>query len=194
MVMEGRKNSNLSLFGLKCLTQIVLVHKDVNSHGVPFFPIPLAKTFLCDESAGALPILCQAILTDERRLVESAAVLVNHLMVHNDSACRKLYFTGIVYFILRSKVENWEPLAQLLYNTHLKQDYICTSTNTTMGPESVLHQLLPMGLIKLLTRHGPVKFAQIFVSDCDNSEGKLEILRISEVVAIVSDFYFSYLE
>jgi hypothetical protein len=170
MVMESRKNINSSLFGLRCLTQIVLVHKDVNLHGVPFFPIPLAKTLLCDESSGALSILCQTILTDDRRLVENAAMLIDHLMIHNDSACQKLYLSGIFYFILRSKVENWEPLAQLLYDTHLKQDCNCSFTDTAIMSVSVLHHLLPIGLIRLLIRHGPVKFSKIFVSDCDSPE------------------------
>jgi hypothetical protein len=172
MVMEDHKNINSSIFGLRCLTRLTLVHKDVNFNGVPFFPIPTAKSLLCDASVGALPILCQVMLTDDRRLVERAAILINHLMRHNDSSCRSLYLTGVFYFTLRSNIENWEPLAQLLYDTHLRQDVPCFPADTTMEPRSVLNNLLPIGLLKVLIRHGPIRFAKIFVSDNDTPEGK----------------------
>lgn len=172
LVLEGHKNINSSIFALRCLTQLVLVHKDVNINGVPFFPIPIAKSLLCGASVGALPILCQVILTDDRRLVERAAILINHIMRHNDSSCRSLYLTGIFYFILRSSIENWEPLAQLMYDTHLRQEVPCFPVDTTMEPRSVLNKLLPIGLLNVLIRHGPKRFAKIFVSDYDTPEGK----------------------
>lgn len=181
--------SDVSLLALKALTRLVDLHRSLDSRGVPFFPIPAAKRILCGTSrdptlsseqggtiANPLPIVCQALLCNDSRIVSQASELIYKLCLHNDRAVAKLYLTGVYFFVMSCTGSNFSTLARLLHETHLKQHFrsgfaaAASDDELPMKERSVLGNLLPEGLLFILTNYGPERFAEVFVSNADNPE------------------------
>lgn len=167
-IKKPRKSPHIAL---KCMIEIVCVHKSVNSRNIPFFPIPLAKRIIC-ASHNNLALICQVLLSDDEKLVDCAAELLRLLMAYNDEVCEHLYQYGIFYFILRYRGGNWLLLSQLLYETHMKQKSPELEVCSALEKSSILKTFLPIGLLNILTFQGHKKFANIFTSNCDTPEGK----------------------
>jgi len=203
---EVLTSTQISKLALACLKRIVLVHKSLNSNGIPFFPIPIAKKLICERPqlseeseksqttsflglhSNALAIICQGLLCRKPEIVHSTAELLQSLMSHNDKACSKLYLTGVFFFVFTYKGSDWRPLAKLLDATHMKQDFFIRIATGTKRNEfaaetrSILGNLLPDGLLKVLMNHGADRFAEIFVQDQhDTPEGELPNVLIDLV-------------
>ena len=168
--------SRVTLLALQCLERLVRVHKSIDSKGIPFFPIPIAKSIICEASGvspimdavptgfhgNLLSIICQGLLCSDDEVVRSTAQLLRLLMFHNDKACGKLYRTGVAFFILSSAGSDCVSIMKLLEEIHLRQE---------LGGSNFLGQFLPGGLIKVLTNHGVEKFAEIYCGNHDSPEG-----------------------
>ena len=89
--------------------------------GVVFHPLPLSKRML--SIPGHLGVFAQLLLSNEVRVVESAASLLRTLVEGNLTANSKLYLTGAFFFICRYPGNNFLKLAQLLEASHLNQSF-----------------------------------------------------------------------
>jgi len=189
-------STKVSLLALDCLTRLVLVHKSTDSRGIPFFPIPIAKRIICEGTNSslvsrdlrtgfvsdfhndALAIICQGLL-GSAQIVDSTANLVRLLMLQNEKNCSKLYLTGVFFFACAYSGSNWRSLAELLHETHLKQHFLAGVAATgdkndlPVRDRSILGNMIPEGLLKILVNHGADKFAEVFVGNHDTPEGKL---------------------
>lgn len=181
--------SMVSTLSLRSLDKLVLAHDSIDSRGIPYFPIPLAKRLICGDafhssSAGllrgnrisCLPIICQCILSQDHDVVNSAASLIRHLMSHNEMACRKLYLTGVFFFAFTNNLSDWKCIAQMIHETILTQKDTSLKSGGALDQledvTSILHQMIPDGLVKVLINHGPKQFAEVFVGNYDTPEGE----------------------
>lgn len=179
----------VSVLALKALTRLVDLHRSLDSRGVPYLPIPIAKRILCSQSldpstgnessdigARPLAILCQAILSKDGNVVDKAAKLVLKLMQHNDEAISKLYLTGVYFFAGSYTGSNFTSLAHLLHATHLKQHFrsgysaAAEERELPMKERSILGHMLPEGLLFILVNYGVDRFVEIFVGNADTPE------------------------
>ena len=171
---EVRVDLSMTEAALSCLHYLLSMQRSVDSRGIPYFPIPFAKSLICDGLGdGNCPItkLCQScLLSTEPRVVEITSKIIIASLEHNDVASRKIYMTGIFYFILLNKSTAWHLLADILHMTHLKQEVIIYNGPETFN-KSILRNLLPAGLIKILINQGPKTFTETFFSDNNNPEG-----------------------
>ena len=133
--------SDVALLAIRSLTRLVDLHKSLDSQGVPYYPIPIAKRVLCGLSRDPtvssdpsqsqaslqrdsfLSILVQALLCNDHRVVTQAAEVLHKLMMHNEEAIAKFYLTGVFFFCCCYTGSNFKPLANLLHSTHLKQHF-----------------------------------------------------------------------
>jgi len=186
--------SDVALLAIKSLTRLVDLHKSLDSQGVPYYPIPIAKRVLCGISRDPtvssdpsqsqvslhrdsfLSILCQAILCNDHRVVEQAAEILHKLMMHNEEAIAKFYLTGIFFFICCYTGSNFKPLAKLLHDTHLKQHFrsgfaaAANESELPMKDRSVLGHMLPEGVLFMLVNYGYDRFTEVFVGNFDTPE------------------------
>jgi hypothetical protein len=179
--------SEVAVLALRALTSLVVLHPTTNSHGVPYYPIPIAKRILCGTArtatagvneivANPLPIICQALLCNDGAIIEQAATLIMKLCEHNDRAISKLYLTGFFFFGLSYTGSDFSLLAKLLQSTHLRQHFqsgftaTATESELPLKERSVLGNLLPEGLLHVLTNYGYDRFAEIFVGNADTPE------------------------
>jgi hypothetical protein len=181
-------STQLSAAALQCLEQLVTVHKSIDSRGVPYFPIPITKRLICENSisnslhgdvySGALSIVCQCLLSRNAEVVTVSARLINLLMTHNEKACCKLYLTGVFFFVCTNQTSSWQFIADLIHKTHLHQAFFSSTDscvdNLESQPESqsILADMIPQGLLKVLMNHGPKTFAEVFVATHDTPEGE----------------------
>jgi DnaJ family protein C protein 13 len=179
--------SQIALMALKCLRCIVCAHKSVDSRGVPFFPIPIAKQLICEQSYGAhylsnethvsnlnnhsLAMICQALLCSDERMVEAAINCIMIIMDHNERACTKLYLTGIFFFALIYTGPNFEQIARLIDTMHTKQNFN-PMNDIHIKDQSILSNIFPEGLLKVLVNHGAKKFGDVFLGNYDTPEGE----------------------
>ena len=181
--------SDVALLALKALTRLVDLHRSLDSLGIPYVPIPIAKRILCGSSrdpkfasdageavTSPLPIICQALLCNDGRIVEQAADLIFKLSQHNERAVAKLYLTGIFFFVFCYTGSNFKALAKLLHVTHLMQHFksgfaaAADETELPMKDRSILGHMLPEGLLFILTNYGVDRFAEVFVGNADTPE------------------------
>ena len=190
-------SSDVSNIALRSLARLVDLHKSVDSRGVPYHPVPVAKQFLSGvgnlalstssnetdtnpssivHRKEALQILSQALLCNDSRIVENAAELIHSLMMHNEEACTKLYTTGLFFFACAYTGNNFRALAKVLYATHLKQDFregydaIANSNELPMKKRSILGNMLPEGLLFILVNYGVERFTEVFIGNFDTPE------------------------
>lgn len=181
--------SDVALLALKVLTRLVDLHRSLDSRGLPYFPIPTAKRFLCgssldpnlksdsgDVATNPLPIVCQALLCNDFRVVEEAAALLCKLAQHNERAVSKLYLTGVFFFTFCYTGSDFRTLGRLIHGTHLEQHFksgfaaAAGENELPIRDRSILGHLLPEGLLFLLTNYGVDRFAEVFVSNADTPE------------------------
>ena len=186
--------SEVALMALMALTRLVDLHRSLDSRGVPFFPVPIAKRLLCglshetsrgasseaamntDPSDSFLPILSQSLLCNDHRAVASAAELLHKLMLHNEDAVSKFYLTGVFLFSLNYTGNNFRPLAELLHATHLKQHFrsgfaaAADDSELPLKERSILGNMLPDGMLFILVNYGIERFTEIFVGNFDTPE------------------------
>jgi len=195
LVLDGKSSdekvyssTKLSAAALQCLERLVTVHKSTDSRGVPYFPIPITKRLICESSisnslhggahGGALSIVCQCLLSSNAEVVTVSARLINLLMTHNEKTCSELYLTGAFFFVCTNQSSSWQFLAELIHKTHLHQAFFSGADtfadNLESPPESrsILADLIPEGLLKVLMNHGPKTFAEVFVGRHDTPEGE----------------------
>ena len=181
--------SDVALLALKALARLVDLHRSVDSRGVPYLPIPTAKRILCrtsrdpnfasdtgDSVTNPLPILCQALLCNDGRIVDQATELIYKLCQHNEKAVSKLYLTGVFFFAFCYTGSNFRSLAKLLHSIHLEQHFksgfaaAADESELPMKERSILGHMLPEGLLFILTNYGFERFAEVFVSNADTPE------------------------
>lgn len=179
---EVRFELSMTEAALSCLHYLLSMHRSVDSRGIPYFPIPFAKTLICDGLGdGNCPItkLCQScLLSSEPRVVQITSKIIIASLEHNDVAIGKIYTTGIFYFILLSRSTAWHLLADILHMTHLKQEAFVYNGPETYN-KSILRNLLPAGLIKILINQGPKIFTETFFSDNNDPEGMQKQLFVT---------------
>lgn len=186
--------SDVALLATRSLARLVDLHKSLDSQGVPYYPIPIAKRVLCGLSRDPtlssdpsqshaslhrdsyLSIISQALLCNDHRVVEHASEVLNKLMLHNEEAVAKFYLTGVFFFICCYTGSNFLPLARLLHATHLKQHFrsgfaaAANESELSMKDRSVLGHMLPEGLLWMLVNYGADKFTEVFVSNVNTPE------------------------
>jgi DnaJ family protein C protein 13 len=188
--------SEVALLALKSLTRLVDLHRSLDSRGVPYYPIPIAKRILCglsrdptlahgpqgDSTLGSvhrdsfLSIVTQSLLCNDYRVVEAAAELLNKLMVYNEEATSKFYLTGVFFFSCCYTGSNFKALASLLYLTHSNQHFrsgfaaAADESEIPLKERSILGTVLPDGLLFILVNYGVEKFTEIFVGNFDTPE------------------------
>lgn len=170
------------------------LHKSLDSLGVPYYPIPIAKRVLCGLSRDPtlssdpsqsqaslqrdsyLSILTQALLCNDYRVVTQAAEVLHKLMMHNEEATAKFYLTGVFFFICCYTGSNFKPLGKILHATHLKQHFrsgfaaAANESELPMKDRSVLGHMLPQGLLFILDNYGFERFTEVFVGNFDTPE------------------------
>lgn len=157
---------------LNCLQQLAAVHKAANIKGVPFYPLPLSKRIMSDPSH--LIIFAQLLLSNDGKVVEIAAELLRSLVEFNALANSKLYLSGAFYFACRYTGNNFLPLSNLFYVTHLKQSFHDSAASVArdlpVDQRSILGNLLPAALVCFLHNYGPEKFSIVFTGEYDTPE------------------------
>lgn len=184
--------AEVSLMALKALTRLVDLHKSLDTRGVPYFPVPIAKRLLCGlnrepskarRAASAsgnrencLSILSQSLLCNDHRVVEATAELLHKLLQHNEGASSKFYLTGAFFFLCCYTGSNFQSLARLLHAMHLKQHFqsgfaaAADETELPVKDRSMLGNMLPEGVLYVLVNYGFEKFTEIFVGNFDTPE------------------------
>lgn len=184
--------AEVSLMALRALTRLVDLHKSLDTRGVPYFPVPIAKRLLCGlsrESSNAqgataasgklenyLSILSQSLLCNDHRVVEATAELLHKLLRHNEGASSKFYLTGAFFFLCCYTGSNFQSLGRLLSDLHLKQQFrsgfaaAADETELSVKDRSILGNMLPEGVLYVLVNYGFEKFSEIFVGNFDTPE------------------------
>ena len=181
--------SEVAILALKALLRLVDLHRSLDLCGVPYFPIPTAKRILCSTSrdrnfisdsddtiSSPLPIICQSLLCNDNRIMDRASNLIYKLCEHNERAVAKLYLTGIFFFALSYTGSDFKILSKLIHATHLKQHFksgyaaAASEHEIPMKDRSIIGNLIPEGLLFLLTNYGFERFAEVFVSNADTPE------------------------
>jgi hypothetical protein len=181
--------SDVTLVALKSLTRLVDLHRSLDMRGVPYVPIPTAKRILCgtsrdpvlsndasDSVTSPLPIICQSLLCNDNRIVDQACILLFKLCQHNEHAVSKLYLTGMFFFALCYTGSDFRHVSKLLHATHLEQHFksgyaaAADESELPMKDRSILGNLIPEGLLFMLTNYGVERFAEVFVGNADTPE------------------------
>jgi hypothetical protein len=181
--------SEIAIISLKTLVRLVDLHRSLDMRGIPYFPIPTAKRILCSTSrdptfasdsngtiTSPFSIICQSLLCNDNRIVDEASKLIYKLCEHNERAVTKLYLTGIFFFALCYTGSDFKSLSKLLHATHLRQHFksgyaaAADESELPMKVRSILGNLIPEGLLFLLTNYGFERFAEVFVSNADTPE------------------------
>ena len=184
--------SVVALLALRALARLVDLHKSLDSSGIPYFPVPVAKRLLCGLShepfqsgngsenitrrGSYLGMLSQSLLCNDYRVVEASAQLLQKLLEHNEAAKTKFYLTGVYFFACCYTGSNFTSLARLFYETHLQQHFRSGSlaaadpSELPMKDRSVLGNMLPEGIILVLMNYGVDRFTDVFVGNFDTPE------------------------
>ena len=185
--------SEVGLRAVRCLTRLVDLHKSLDSRGVPYYPIPIAKRIICGQSRDPsksnetndkaaihrnnfLAIVTQALLCNDPRVVEQTSDLLYKLTEYNEEATSKFYLTGVFLFICCYTGSNFKKLAHLLEATHLKQHFrsgfaaAADKSELPIRDRSVLGSMIPEGVLFILVNYGAERFAEVFVGNYDTPE------------------------
>jgi DnaJ family protein C protein 13 len=164
--------AEIAIKSLRLLTKLGAVHKSANSRGTPFYPIPISKRIMSDPTH--LSVFSQLLLSNDGKVVETAAGLLTSLVEFNTQANSKLYLTGAFFFACKYAGNNFYPIATLFEVTHLKQSFhdasSSASNNIPIGIRSVLGNILPDALITILVNYGAERFSSVFTGDFDTPE------------------------
>jgi DNAJ protein RME-8 N-terminal len=183
--------SEVALHALLSLTRLVDLHKSLDSRGLPYYPIPIAKRIICglskdpfssksaetiDKRLSFLSVLAQSILCNDPAVVDEAAGLLYKLTQYNEEATSKLYLTGVFFFMACYTGSNFQSLAKLMHATHLKQHFrsgyaaAAEEEELPLKDRSVLGGLLPEGVLYTLGNYGAKRFNDVFVGNFDTPE------------------------
>lgn len=182
--------SEVAIRAIRSVTRLVDLHKSLDSHGLPYYPIPIAKRIICgltrepSKSGGDttmhqdsyLSILTQSILCNDPRVVEEAAELLFKLTQYNEEATSKFYLTGVYFFISCYTGSNFKSLAKLLHATHLEQNFrsgfaaAADKSELSIKERSILGSMLPEGILFMLKNYGVDRFSEVFVGNYDTPE------------------------
>ncbi|KAL3922961.1 MAG: hypothetical protein SGILL_001924 [Bacillariaceae sp.] len=183
--------SEVALQALLSLTRLVDLHRSLDSRGLPYYPIPIAKRIICglsrdpfsskggdaiDKRLSFLSILAQSILCNDPNVVDQAASLLFKLTQYNEEATSKLYLTGVFFFMSCYTGSNFHALAKLMHSTHLKQHFrsgyaaAAQKEELPLKDRSVLGGLLPEGVLYTLVKYGADRFNDVFVGNFDTPE------------------------
>jgi DnaJ family protein C protein 13 len=183
--------SDVSLRAIRSLTRLVDLHKSLDSRGVPYAPIPIAKRIMCglnrdafksegaeasDHAKSFLSIVAQAILCNDPEVVDYTAELLFKLTQYNEEATSKLYLTGVFFFVASYTGSNFKNLAKLLHSTHLSQHFrsgfaaTADKSELPLKERSILGTMLPEGVLYILFNYGVERFAAVFVGNYDTPE------------------------
>ena len=172
----------LSSIALNCLSNIINAHQSVDSRGIAYVPVPIAKRILCEPAPSNLKhsfisIICQMLLCGNSDIVRSATSIVMKAMEHNEKACANLYLTGIFYFAFTGFQDDvFEEVVAVVQQNHLKQNYnkfVQNGSGTRV--QSALGGILPHGLLNILSNKNAKEFVQVFSGSLDTPEGEFSI-------------------
>lgn len=180
--------AEVSIQAMRSLTRLVDLHKSLDSRGLPFYPIPIAKRIMCGltrepakSDGGAtldsfLSIIAQSILCNDTMLVDQAAELLFKLTQYNEEATVKFYLTGVYFFTACYTGSNFKSLAKLLHSTHLNQHFrsgfaaAADNSELSLKERSILGGMLPEGVLFILFNYGTDRFNDVFVGNFDTPE------------------------
>jgi DnaJ family protein C protein 13 len=184
-------SSEVTKRAILSLSRLVDLHRSLDSRGLPYYPIPIAKRIICglskdpfsssggetaDKRVSFLSVLAQSILCNDPDVVDQAADLLFKLTQYNEEATSKLYLTGVYFFMACYPGSNFQALAKLIHSTHLDQyfrsGYAAAAENDELSTKdrSVLGGLLPEGVLNILVNYGVGRFNDVFVGYSDNPE------------------------
>ncbi|CAJ1946333.1 unnamed protein product [Cylindrotheca closterium] len=181
--------AEVSIRAIRSLTRLVDLHKSLDSQGLPYYPIPIAKRIMCglarehSSNAGGqvnldsfLSIITQSILCNDATVVENASELLLKLTQHNEEATAKFYLTGVFFFAACYTGSNFRPIANLLHSTHLHQNFrsgfaaAADTSELSLKERSILGSMLPEGVLFMLYNYGADRFTDVFVGNLDTPE------------------------
>mmetsp|Transcript_6988 Transcript_6988/g.16332 ORF Transcript_6988/g.16332 Transcript_6988/m.16332 type:complete len:3227 (-) Transcript_6988:18-9698(-) len=181
--------AEVSIRAIRSLTRLVDLHKSLDSQGLPYYPIPIAKRIMCgltrelsSNSGGQvnldsfLSIITQSILCNDATVVENASELLLKLTQHNEEATAKFYLTGVFFFAACYTGSNFRPIANLLHSTHLNQNFrsgfaaAADTSELSLKERSILGSMLPEGILFMLFNYGADRFTDVFVGNLDTPE------------------------
>ena len=184
-------SSEVAKRAILSLSRLVDLHRSLDSRGLPYYPIPIAKRIICglskdpfsssggetaDKRMSFLSIVAQSVLCNDPDVVNQAADLLFKLTEYNEEATSKLYLTGVYFFMACYIGSNFQALAKLIHSTHLKQHfrsgYAAAAENDELSTKdrSALGGLLPEGVLNILVNYGIERFNDTFVGYSDNPE------------------------
>ena len=175
MVFPGKavySPAEISAKAIAMLHRVASVHRSINFKGVVFHPIPESKRIMSDQDH--LAIFAQLLLSNDKKVVETAADLLRSLIQFNIHANSKLYLTGAFFFACRYTGNNFGPIAKLFHVSHLHQSFIDSSSigqsSLSINQRSILGNIMPSAVINILENYGPERFTAVFTGEFDTPE------------------------
>ena len=154
------------------LSRVAALHKATSSTGLDFFPLPTSKRLMSEPSQ--VSTFAQLLLSNDGKVVDTAANLLHNLMECNPIVCSKLYLSGAFYFGCRYTGNNFNAIAKLFAISHLKQSFHTSSPllfkDLPLDQQSILGNILPEALLNALVNYSPDIFAAIFTGHIDSPE------------------------
>jgi hypothetical protein len=153
---------------------------------MPFVPACVLQDIKEDTVRWAAPNhpMARAMEAGMDEMDSNAAKKTGETLPYPKYYLEKEYETETEYLSEKKKVEfsrallitGFRRLSALLHATYFQQDYhICSDKklpDTFSKENSILVDILPDGLLKVLINHGPENFAEAFVGNVDTPEGK----------------------
>ena len=156
-------NVDVSVTVLRLIYKLCKTFPSFNENGFPFLPISRIKRILWSKSY--LSHIVQLTLCGHENVVDETINLLLEMLNSGDTiSLRKLYKTGLFYFLLAYQRSNVYGISSVLKKTHMDQDFYRRDSpmdNSFSASRSILHDLLPESLICFLQRHPPDKFSEM---------------------------------
>jgi DnaJ family protein C protein 13 len=140
--------------------------------GARLTPMHLAKRELSDQK-NVLAYVAQVILTGQPVLVDKATELVSCICRDNPDTARKLYRTGIFYFLLMyagSNVINVLRLIKEMHTLQTFQGHEQMARDLPLSSRSILGSLFPEALLYRLVNSTVEEFSEAFLGEYDTPE------------------------
>lgn len=119
------------------------------------------------------------MLCGDAAVVDRAAQLLLALVRRNPRTLARLYRTGVFYFALAYPGSNLGPIAELLCETHMRQDVTAVpgagaaagiAAGSSLSARSALGDLLPESLLQIAESYGASRLAEALAADADTPE------------------------
>lgn len=132
---------------LEVLSRIVALFPAIDEEsGNQLLPLPLAHRQLSQSSS--ISRIAQAVLTNDSELVSRSVLLLRDLATQNAEVMKRLYSSGIFFFLLSYSGSDLDEISSFFKETHLHQKFKGSLGNSSsqavsLSGRSVLGDFLP---------------------------------------------------